>query len=101
MHIPNPLGSYALILRDESVSNPRRGELLLDYENYDIYYINKDSAEKMNLAKIIYDKIIAAKLQNTHLQICKDPEISGEEPDLPEIVDRDPNTFYYTILSRI
>ena len=99
MHVPNPLGSYTLTLRSSDISNPRNGELLFDYTNYDIYYIDKETGVKSNLAKDIYDKIIASKLANTYIQVCKSDD-EGTEPDLPNINDRVPNTFYYTITSR-
>ena len=35
MHLPE-LGSYPLTLRDFDISNPRRGELLLDYSKYEL-----------------------------------------------------------------
>ena len=40
MHLPT-LGSYPLTLRDFDINNPRKGELLLDYTNYELYYINR------------------------------------------------------------
>lgn len=99
MHVPNPLGSYPLTLRNSNTSNPRRGELLFDYENYDIYYIDKNTGIKSNLAKDIYDKIIASKLENTHILLCQ-TDGEGTEDDLPYISDRKPNTFYYNIYKR-
>ena len=99
MHIPNPLGSYPLTLRSINASNPRRGELLFDYEKYDIYYVNRDTGDITNLAKDIYDKIIASKLENTFIQLTQ-TDGEGEEIPLPEIKDRKPNIFYYNITSR-
>lgn len=99
MHIPNPLGSYPLTLRSIDASNPRKGELLFDYENYDIYYIDKTTGVMTNLAKDIYDKIIAAKLENTFIQITQTDD-EGEEIELPPISERKVNTFYYNITSR-
>ena len=68
MHLPE-LGSYPLTLRDFEVNNPRRGELLLDYINYKLYYINRHTGERMSIAQDIYQKIIKAKLQNTNIAI--------------------------------
>lgn len=75
MHIPSPLGSYPLTLRDYNVSNPRDGELLLDYENSDLYYINRADHTKVRMADEIYRRIIEAKLQNAKFIIYnKDKE---------------------------
>ena len=54
MHVPNPLGGLPLILRDVNTTNPRRGELLFDYTNADLYYINKETGKKTRLADSIF-----------------------------------------------
>lgn len=69
MHIPNPLGGYPLVLRDSSEERCRKGELLYDYNNNDLYYVNKQSGEKNLLAKDIYNKIIATRLENSYIEI--------------------------------
>lgn len=66
MHLPT-LGSYPLTLRDFEVNNPRRGELLLDYTKHELYYINRDTGERVSVAQDIYQRILRAKMQNTNI----------------------------------
>lgn len=65
MHLPT-LGSYPLTLRDFDINNPRRGELLLDYTNYELYYINRNTGERVSVAQDIYQRILRARMQNTN-----------------------------------
>lgn len=65
MHLPE-LGSYPLTLRDHDISNPRLGELLLDYTNYELYYVNRNTGEKVSMAQDIYQRILRARMQNTN-----------------------------------
>jgi hypothetical protein len=75
MHIPSLFGSYPLTLRDYNVSTPRDGELLLDYENSDLYYINRANHKRVRMADDIYRRILEAKLQNAKFIIYdKDKE---------------------------
>ena len=66
MHLPE-LGSYPLTLRDFDISNPRRGELLLDYSKYELYYANKYTGELVSMAQDIYQRILRAKMENTNI----------------------------------
>lgn len=66
MHLPE-LGSYPLTLRDFEVNNPRRGELLLDYTNFELYYINRNTGERVSMAQDIYQRILRARMQNTNI----------------------------------
>ena len=101
MHVPNPLGGIPLILRDINVTNPRRGELLLDYTKADLYYVNKESGKKIRLADSIYQQLVAAKLENTKIEIVhSDSSESATEPVVPEVADRKPNTFYINVIRR-
>lgn len=100
MHVPNPLGGYPLILRPSDVPNPRNGELLMDYENNDLIYVNRETGNKSSIAMDIYNKIIASRLENSHIKICKNNTSSGEEEDIPNIEDRKMNTMYICIESR-
>lgn len=100
MHIPNPLGSYPLSLREHDIANPRVGELMLNYENYDLYY-NHPTDGLVSISRMIYKRIIAAKLENTYIQIThSDDYPHAEEPVLPDIADRKVNTFYINIIDR-
>jgi len=101
MHIPNPLGGYPLILRQDTITNARNGELLYNYEKNDLYYVNKITGNKSLLAKEIYDKLIAAKLENTYIKAVKDSESVGSKVDIiPDIPDRKVNTFYMNICKK-
>ena len=101
MHVPNPLGGLPLILRDVNITNPRRGELLFDYTNADLYYINKETGKKTRLADSIYQKIIASKLENSRIEVAhSDSPESAEDPAIPEVADRRMNTWYMNITKR-
>ena len=101
MHVPNPLGGLPLILRDANTTNPRRGELLFDYTNADLYYINKETGKKTRLADSIYQKIIASKLENSRIEVAhSDSHESAEDPAIPEVADRRMNTWYMNITKR-
>ena len=101
MHVPNPLGGLPLILRDVNTTNPRRGELLFDYTNADLYYINKETGKKTRLADSIYQKIIASKLENSKIEVAhSDSHESAEDPAIPEVADRRMNTWYMNITKR-
>lgn len=97
MHIPSPLGSYPLTLRDFNVTNPRDGELLLDYENSDLYYINRSTHEKVRMADEIYRRILEAKLQNAKFIIYnKDKE--KKEPVKDGVISLDSCTISGTCI---
>ena len=101
MHVPNPLGGLPLILRDVNTTNPRRGELLFDYTNADLYYVNKETGKKTRLADSIYQKIIASKLENSRIEVAhSDSPESAEDPTIPEVADRRMNTWYMNITKR-
>lgn len=101
MHVPNPLGGVPLILRPSSVVNPLNGELLMDYENNDLLYVNKETGKISSIAENIYKSIILANLANSTIKICKESGSSGEEEELPDVSERDMNTWYFTITARI
>ena len=103
MHVPNPLGGLPLVLRDvNKTSNPRRGELLIDYAKADIYYINKETGKKTRLADIIYQKLINAKLENSRIRITHtDVDSTATEPITPEVKDREQITWYMSIYRRV
>lgn len=102
-HVPDPLGSYPMVLRDYMVPNARKGELLLNYENYDLYYVNYQTGVKISMAQDIYDRIMMAKLQNTYFNLCdadKEDPVPGRNEIWPPVAERKYNQFYYVIRSR-
>ena len=102
-HVPDPLGSYPMVLRDYMVPNARKGELLLDYDTYDLYYINYKTGAKIAMAQDIYDRIMMAKLQNTYFETCdadKETPVPGRNEIWPPVAERKYNRFYYVIRSR-
>ena len=95
MHVPNPLGGYPLVLRSKDVTSKRAGELLYDYVEDKIYYVDRHSQEVNDIAKLIYDKIIKTKLENSKIQAVRESDnVSGDEEVAPEIADRKFNTWY-------
>ena len=103
MQVPNPNGGYPLVLRDNNQEpEGRPGELLLDYVSNKIYYVNRSSRQKNELSKSIYNKIINTKLKNSKIKICKNNDnIDVDEPVIPNIQDRQPNTWYMNICPNI
>lgn len=102
-HVPNPLGSYPMVLRDYQTDNPRLGELLLDYTKYDLYYVNRQTGNLVSVAQDIYNRILIARMQNTSFVIADADKQSPVPPSnqiWPPISDRAYNTFYYVIRSR-
>lgn len=103
-HVPNPLGSYPMVLRDYDIATPRRGELLLDYTKYDLYYVKMDTGERIRLADEIYQRILAARVQNTYIDIKdadKQDPVPGVNDVWPPISEREYNHFYYIVRGRI
>ena len=47
MHVPNPLGSYPLVLRSKDAVNPRNNELMYDYVSNDLYFVNNGKKDKL------------------------------------------------------
>ena len=101
--IPDPLGSYPMVLRDYQVEHPRLGELLLDYTNYDLYYVNRQSGELVSVAQDIYNRILMAKMQNTGFVVAdadKQTPVPPSNQIWPPVSDRQYNRFYYVVRSR-
>lgn len=97
MHKPDPLGTYPLVLRDNIEENNKPGELLFDDSENKIYYVNKRTKQKISLSKLIYDKIVSAKLENTEIHIAKEPNIISSIENLPRVEDRPFNSWYMVI----
>ena len=98
MQVPNPLGGYPLTLREDRITEGRLGELLFDYTENKIYYIDLHDGTHIDIAKSIYDKIIVARLENNKIFINKESDIvSSEEDIIPEPKDRPFNSWYMNI----
>jgi len=91
MYVPNPLGRCPLVLRDSNIDNYKNGELLIDYDKYDIYYINYQTGEKVSITRDIYNKIVDAIAQNTKF-IVQENEIDP--------LERKVNKFYFMIKNK-
>ena len=101
MHKPK-LGTYPLTLRDTNIKVPKRGELLYDYTDSNvestIYYIDRETLEKINLFESSIISLKEANLENTDIIIVKDTNIIiGDEPIIPDIEHRKFNSFYYSM----
>lgn len=103
-HVPNPLGSFPMVLRDvNKIQNPRRGELLLDYSNYELWYCKYNTGQVVSMSRDIYDRILAARLQNNDIVIAdadKQTPVPGEDEVWPPSSSRKINAFYYIVRSR-
>nr|DAV27466.1 MAG TPA: hypothetical protein [Caudoviricetes sp.] len=102
MHKPK-LGTYPLVLRDADIVSPKNGELLYDYNDTEstVYYINKETSEKINLFGSTIHDIQEASVENTDINVTKDNTIIGDEPIIPDIKHRKFNSFYYSIYNRL
>ena len=101
MHKSDPLGGIPLILRDSDTPNPRKGELLCDYENDDLVYVNKQSGEKKSITEDIIETIIDEKIGESTINITKNSDdIEGDEDIIPSIEDRKMNHWFFNILER-
>ena len=97
MHIPNPMGSFPLTLRDSNTSSPKPHELLLDYSDANLYFID-GFGEKKLVAQEIYDRIVASSMQNTTVEIYDEEN----NPNLvPLVSNRNPNHYYFIITEAI
>jgi len=103
MHVPNPLGSYPLSLRSYDVPSPRKGELLLNYSNYYLYYCDRYTGKIIPIAENIYREILKAKVQNTVVKICdadKQNPIPPRSEIWPPVSEREFHGAYIVIRSR-
>ena len=103
MHIPNPLGSYPLSLRSYDVPSPRKGELLLNYSNYYLYYCDRYTGKIIPIAENIYREILKIKIQNSVINICdadKQDPVPGPREIWPPVSERSFNETYMVIRSR-
>lgn len=101
-HLPEELGSFPLILRDYDIINPRRGELLFNYDTNQLYFVRPSTGEVISVAQDIYNKIISSKIKNNKIIIYdadKDTSI-GKDDIVPPLEDREYNSFYYIVTGR-
>ena len=102
MHKPK-LGTYPLVLRDDNITSPKNGELLYNYHDNEptIYYIDKETSEKINLFGSTIRNIQEASVENTDINVVKDNTIIGDESIIPDVEHRKFNSFYYSIYNRL
>jgi len=102
-HKPNPYGSFPLTLRDYLVADPRRGELLLNYDTNELYFCKGSTGDVVSVARDIYDKILAAKIKNNNI-IIYDWDLISPLPDkdkvIPPTKERMYNSIYYIVTNR-
>lgn len=102
-HKPKQLGSFPLVLRDYKVPNPIRGELLMDYNNNEMYFVKKSTGNVTSVARDIYDKIMASKIQNNKIHTFDYDKVTPH-PDkndiVPPVRDRQYNGIYFLIIGR-
>ena len=68
-HLPEKFGTYPLVLRDFRVENLKLGEILMDYDKYELYYVKRDTGELVSVARDIFNYILALRTQNTFFEI--------------------------------
>lgn len=101
-HLPGEYGTFPLILRDYNITNPKRGELLFNYDTNQLYFVRPSTGEVISVAQDIYNKIISSKIRNNKMVIYDaDKEgATGKDNIVPPIKDREYNSFYYIITGR-
>lgn len=101
-HVPI-LGSFPLTLRDYNVMDPRRGELLINYANNELFFVKKEDGSIVSMARDIYDRIMASRVQNNEIVIYDVDKISPP-PGKKDLVlppkDRKYNGMYLMVTSR-
>lgn len=104
-HLPEKFGTYPLVLRDFRVENLKLGEILMDYDKYELYYVKRDTGELVSVARDIFNYILALRTQNSFFEIIdadlQDPPMINTEDEYPPIKERKYNHFYYIIRRRV
>lgn len=102
-HLPEKLGSFPLTFREYDVPDPKRGELLLNYDNNELYMVRKSDGQIISVARDIYNKILESRIQNNTVYIIDADKMSpvpGKDELVPPISEREYNGFYYIITGR-
>nr|DAM95887.1 MAG TPA: hypothetical protein [Caudoviricetes sp.] len=98
------VSKFPLILRDVNlVTDFQPGEILMDYNNNELYYMNPKTLECESLSREIYNKILAANAENTLILLYNRDKILPKPPKdeiLPKLNDRIYNAFYLSINKR-
>ena len=104
-HLPERFGTYPLVLRDYRVDNLQLGEILMDYSNFELYYVQRDTGELVSIARVIYDYILKLRTENTFVDVIDadklDPPQITLDDEYPKIQDRKYNHLYYIVKRRI
>lgn len=96
-------GSFPLTLRDYLVKSPRKGELLLNYQNNELYFVRISTGEVVSVAKTIYNKILSSKIKNSKLIVFDADKLvpqPGKDEIVPPKIARDYNAMYLVIKGR-
>lgn len=102
-HRPSNMGSFPLILRDYKTLGPKRGELLLDYSNNELYFVKPSTGNVTSVARDIYDKILASRVQNNKIytyDVDKVTPAPDKNTIVPPVKDRVYNGIYFLIIGR-
>jgi hypothetical protein len=85
------------------VSNPKRGELLLNYDNNELFFVRKSNGEIVSIARSIYDKIMSTRIKNNKVEVFSadtlDPR-PGKYDIVPPLNERIYNAFYFIVTGR-
>lgn len=103
-HLPSTYGTYPMVLRDYRVNNLQLGEILMDYDKFELYYVKRDTGELISIARVIFDQILKLRTENTFFDIVdadkSDPPQIDIETPYPPINDRKYNHIYYVVKKR-
>lgn len=89
-HKPIPPGHFPVELREYTMMDTVKRELMMDYESCDLW-INREDGSKISISKSIFDSIIASRSQNGKMETMPEAEV-------PLIKDRDFNSMYFSII---
>ncbi|MBR1987803.1 MAG: hypothetical protein IKA36_02060 [Clostridia bacterium] len=103
-HLPESLGRYPLVLRSFDVKDLKIGEILMDYNNYELHYVRRDTGELISVARDIFNYIMALRTQNTFVDVIDADTLDtpvSKETVYPAISDRRYNHMYFVIKKRV
>lgn len=80
---PPKLGTFPVSLRDYQIENPVIHEMLMNYDDGDLYVVN-DKGELISLSKDIFMYIVSSRIQNINLVSVSAPDKSIPSPPINE-----------------
>lgn len=99
-HRPAKLGRFPLILRNKESRNVRPGELLMDFDNSELYIVNPATGEKISISQNIFNILVNQKIQNTKIKVIDMTKIGANVDNYPPVDLRVTNGMYFKVLNK-